>query len=77
MRAPATDKITIDPKTLTPEARKKLDRLVRPRDTVFSRKFAAADVARWRRAAAAADQSMTEWIEVALNGRAAQVLKEG
>ena len=49
--------------TVTEEEFAALKRLRNPRDCALSLRFASGDVERWKAAAAAADESLTEWIE--------------
>ncbi len=48
---------------------KRVDAASRPRNTSFSRRFNNADVERWNKAAEKAEESMTSWIERALNAK--------
>lgn len=61
---------TIDLDKLTPEERSRIERVLNPRKTVLGLRFAEASIASWRSAAEQADQTLTDWIERALNAAA-------
>ena len=55
---------TINLANLTPDERARVDRALAPRrDTMVSNRHPAASVARWKAAARACGESLTEWVE--------------
>jgi predicted HicB family RNase H-like nuclease len=60
-----TDKIDLN--KLTPEARKKVERAIKPRDTSFSLRFNQEDIDAWHAAAAKEDMTITDWVQEALD----------
>lgn len=65
---------TIDLATLSPEDRKRIEKVLNRRDTIFSLRMREHDIETWRKAAAAKGEKITEWVERTLNKAAA---KEG
>ena len=57
----------IDVSQLTPNERKRLEKILVPRDTKLSLKFKAASVEAWRAAAEREEVSLTDWIERGLD----------
>jgi hypothetical protein len=56
----------LDMTKLDPEVRRRVERALHPRDTLFSRKFAAADVRKWRKAAKLSRMTIQLWMEIHL-----------
>ena len=55
----------VDVSNLTTTARKKIERIIAPRDTTLSLRFNAADVKSWKKAAG--KETLSDWIERILN----------
>ncbi len=61
----------LDLSSLTREERERVERALKPpRDEVFSLRFAHANIAAWREAAEDADESLTDWVQSALDKKA-------
>lgn len=54
---------TLDLSKLSSSERRRIGHIIEPRDVVLSLKFRGADIDAWKRAAEAAKESLTEWIE--------------
>lgn len=50
------------------DKRARVERILYPRDTILSLRFRRVDIEVWKRAADAADMTLTAWIETKLNG---------
>lgn len=56
----------IDLEALPPAQRKRVERALRPRDTLLGTRHPADTVDGWRREAARKNVSLTDWVETAL-----------
>jgi hypothetical protein len=65
-----------DFRALSPEGQRKVERALRPRDKVLSLRFFDGDITRWRAAAEAEHQNMTDVVERVMNAWADKVLIE-
>lgn len=71
-------KNALDLRNITDEQRDKIERILYPRDRVFSYRFAKKNVVMWKREAKRANfKSLTEWMEVTLNAHTGQLPGEG
>lgn len=61
---------------LPEEEQRRVRRALFPRETVFSRRFNAHDIAEWQRAAAREGVDLTTFIEDTMNAAAAKTLEK-
>lgn len=65
----------IDLSTLEWDQQRRIDRVLHPRDTLFSRKFCPSDVMRWKQTAGSCGMTLQQWVEWNLRAAAQRGMK--